>query len=168
MSVFLEGKIKENEAHVYAPQKSGLGYRIVSEFEWNKLPIMVDLGWIPKNKKNEIRPIGDARIVGYISYPDDHDDSFTPEPDIINNIWFSRFVPDMARQLKVKPFLVVAEQIQIKENGLWTDYQSVKPLPISLNIKNDHREYAITWFSLALVWFLMTIYLLWRIKQKTV
>ena len=168
LSVFLEGKIKENEAHVYAPQKSGLGYRIVSEFEWNKLSIMVDLGWIPKNKKNEIRPKGDARIVGYISYPDDHDDSFTPEPDIINNIWFSRFVPDMARQLKVKPFLVVAEQIQIKENGLWTDYQSVKPLPISLNIKNDHREYAITWFSLALVWFLMTIYLLWRIKQKTV
>jgi surfeit locus 1 family protein len=42
------------------------------------------------------------------------------------------------------------------------------PLPISLNIQNDHKEYAITWFSLALVWFLMTIYLLWRIKQKTV
>jgi surfeit locus 1 family protein len=74
----------------------------------------------------------------------------------------------MANQLKVEPFLVVAEQVQIKENDNWIDYKDVMPFPISLNIKNDHREYAITWFSLALVWFLMTIYLLWRIKQKTV
>jgi len=168
LRVFFEGEIKDNEAHVYAPQKDGLGYRIVSEFEWNELSILVDLGWVEKNKKNEIRTTGDARVTGYISYPDDHDDSFTPKPDIINNIWFSRFVPDMANQLKVEPFLVVAEQVQIKENDNWIDYKDVMPFPISLNIKNDHREYAITWFSLALVWFLMTIYLLWRIKQKTV
>ena len=89
LRVFFEGEIKDNEAHVYAPQKDGLGYRIVSEFEWNELSILVDLGWVEKNKKNEIRTTGDARVTGYISYPDDHDDSFTPKPDIINNIWFN-------------------------------------------------------------------------------
>ena len=140
LRVYLDGNIKNNEAHIYAPQKNGLGYRVVSEFEWNDVSILVDLG----------------------------DDSFTPKPDIVNNIWFSRFVPIMARELNVEPFLVVAEEVQIKENGNWKNYEEVTPLPISLNIQNDHKEYAITWFSLALVWFLMTIYLLWRIKQKTV
>ena len=168
LRVYFDGNIKNNEAHIYAPQKNGLGYRVVSEFEWNDVSILVDLGWIPEDQKNEIRPTGKAKVIGYISYPDDHDDSFTPKPDIVNNIWFSRFVPIMARELNVEPFLVVAEEVQIKENGNWKNYEEVTPLPISLNIQNDHKEYAITWFSLALVWFLMTIYLLWRIKQKTV
>ncbi|MDC1205938.1 SURF1 family protein, partial [Amylibacter sp.] len=77
LRVFFEGEIKNNEAHVYAPQKDGLGYRIVSEFDWNELSILVDLGWVEKTKKNETRTTGDARVIGYISYPDDHDDSFT-------------------------------------------------------------------------------------------
>ena len=52
LRVFFEGEIKNNEAHVYAPQKDGLGYRIVSEFDWNELSILVDLGWVEKTKKN--------------------------------------------------------------------------------------------------------------------
>ena len=67
----------------------GLGYRIVSEFIWNGKSLFVDLGWVPEAQKNEERPAGPMRITGYISYPDDHDDSFTPEPDLENNIWFS-------------------------------------------------------------------------------
>ena len=40
------------------------------------------------------------------------------------------------------------------------------PLPVTVNIPNDHLQYAITWFGLALVWALMTGYLLWRIKRR--
>ncbi len=32
---------------------------------------------------------------------------------------------------------------------------------------NNHREYAVTWFSLAAVWVGMTLYLLWRIRRRT-
>ena len=40
------------------------------------------------------------------------------------------------------------------------------PLPVTVNIPNDHLQYAITWFALAAVWALMTGYLLWRIKRR--
>ena len=40
------------------------------------------------------------------------------------------------------------------------------PLPVTVNIPNDHLQYAITWFALAVVWALMTGYLLWRIKRR--
>ena len=32
-------------------RKDGLGYRIVSEFDWNELSILVDLGWVLKKLK---------------------------------------------------------------------------------------------------------------------
>jgi len=168
LRVAFEGKVTGNEAHVYAPQKSGLGYRIVSEFKWNSEALFVDLGWVPEGQKNVQRPTGPMKITGYISFPDDHDESFTPEPDIANNIWFSRLVSPMAQHFNITPFLVVAESAQIQQGDAWVNYTAVMASPISLNIKNDHKEYAITWFSLALVWFGMTGYLLWRIRQKTV
>ena len=40
------------------------------------------------------------------------------------------------------------------------------PLPVTVNIPNDHLQYAITWFALAVVWALMTGYLLCRIKRR--
>lgn len=168
LRVAFDGVLTATEAHVYAPQKGGLGYRIVSEFIWNDKSLFVDLGWVPEAQKNTARPTGPMKVTGYISFPDDHDDSFTPVPDIANNIWFSRLVSPMAQHFNVTPFLVVAESAQIQQDGKWVDYTAVTPSPISLNIKNDHKEYAITWFSLALVWFGMTGYLLWRIRQKTV
>jgi surfeit locus 1 family protein len=39
-------------------------------------------------------------------------------------------------------------------------------LPQTVNIPNDHLQYAITWFALAVAWALMTGYQLWRIKRR--
>lgn len=167
LRVTFDGDLTGNEAHVYAPQKGGMGYRVVSEFLWNGKSIFVDLGWLPEANKNARRYTGEMRVTGYISFPDDHDDSFTPEPDMENNIWFSRLVSPMAQHFNVTPFLVVAEKTEIPQDAQWVDYGDVTPAPISINIKNDHKEYAITWFSLAVVWFGMTGYLLWRIRRKT-
>jgi len=45
----------------------------------------------------------------------------------------------------------------------------IVPLPVSrAGIPNDHLSYAVTWFSLAIIWFGMTAFLLWRIRQRTV
>ncbi len=46
------------------------------------------------------------------------------------------------------------------------DPEAPLPLPVTVNIPNDHLQYAITWFSLAVVWAVMTGYLLWRIKRR--
>jgi surfeit locus 1 family protein len=42
----------------------------------------------------------------------------------------------------------------------------VTPLPVDTSgIPNDHLQYAITWFSLAAVWLIGTIALVWRLRQ---
>ena len=49
------------------------------------------------------------------------------------------------------------------------DTQGVTPQPIAITgIPNDHLNYAITWFSLALVWAVMTLALLWRIRRQQI
>ena len=39
--------------------------------------------------------------------------------------------------------------------------------PVTIDIPNDHLQYAITWFSLAVAWAGMTVYWLWRIKRRS-
>lgn len=167
--VEFEGELTQTEAHVLTSIKfKGPGYRILKEVWWNGKNFLVDLGFVPESQKNAKRPIGTIRVIGNILNPDDYDEKFTPDPDLEKNIWFARFMPMLAQELGVTPFLVVAETVEHLEDGKWVPYAAVTPLPVSVNIPNDHLQYAITWFSLALVWFGMTVYLLWRIKRKTI
>jgi surfeit locus 1 family protein len=173
--VTFEGVMTEKEAHVLTSLKytgpgsqSGPGYRILKEVVWSGKNFLLDLGFVPEEQKNDVRPVGPVRVIGNVLYPDDYDASFTPDPDLEKNIWFARYLPMMGQELSVIPYLVVVERAEVMKDGAWVAFDDVTPLPVSVNIPNDHREYAITWFSLALVWFGMTCYLLWRIRQKTV
>ncbi|MDR6264144.1 SURF1 family protein [Roseobacter sp. N2S] len=167
--VRFEGELTGTEAHVLTSLKfQGAGFRILKEVIWNDKPFMLDLGFVPEAQKNDQRPTGPVRVVGNILDPDDYDASFTPDPDMDKNIWFARYLPMLAEKLNVLPFMVVVEKAEYNKDGAWVAYDAVSPLPVSVNIPNDHWEYAITWFSLAVVWFGMTAYLLWRIRQKTV
>lgn len=173
--VVFEADMLAQEAHVLTSVKysgpgslSGPGFRILKEVVWNGKNFFVDLGFVAEDQKDAMRYEGPVRIVGNILYPDDYDAAFTPDPDLEKNIWFARYLPMMAQELGVLPFLVVVERAEVMKDGAWVAFDDVSPLPVSVNIPNDHREYAITWFSLALVWFGMTCYLLWRIRKKTV
>ncbi|HAD28548.1 MAG TPA: hypothetical protein DCF96_07780 [Rhodobacteraceae bacterium] len=173
--VRFEGVMTQKEAHVLTSLKysgpgtqSGPGFRILKEVIWNGKNFFLDLGFVPEIQKDDDRFEGPVRVIGNILNPDDYDASFTPDPDLDKNIWFARYLPQMARELSVLPFMVVVERAEILKNGAWVAFDDVTPLPVSVNIPNDHTEYAITWFSLAAVWFGMTCYLLWRIRQRTV
>ena len=138
--------------------RQGAGYRIIGLFELaDGRRILVDRGFTPTAKKLAARTTGEMQITGNLHWPDEVD-TFTPKPEKSSNIWFARDVPDMARALNTEPVLVIARSR--------TD-PSVTPLPVdSSAISNDRMQYAITWFSLALVWSAMTFYFLWRTRAN--
>ena len=163
LRVSVTGSLSGDEIHVLSSQKySGPGFHIISKMNTEAGAILVDLGFVRETQKNNPRPVGEFTITGNLLWPDDIDDSFTPDPDIVKNFWFARDLPVMAQHLATKPILVVASKVSPAIDGLPT------PVPVAANIFNRHLEYVITWFSLAAVWFGMTVYLLWRIRQKTV
>jgi len=161
MPVTASGTIGQEELHVLVSRlQIGAGYRVIAPFELDDgRRVLLDRGFIKPDAKDAFRPSGPATIIGNLHWPDDMNSS-TPEPDMVKNIWFGRDIAEMATVLDTSEVLIVARA----DTG-----QGIEAMPVGITgIKNDHLGYAITWFSLAFVWFGMTLFLLWRIKTRTV
>lgn len=154
LPVTISGDMEPGEIHVLVSVKQvGAGYRIIQSFSTHDRTILVDRGFVPTTAKQTDRLTGPMEVTGNLHWPDEID-SYTPEADIDSNIWFARDVPNLAAALGAEPILLIARS--------QTD-PGVTPLPVdTAGIPNDHLQYAITWFGLALVWAAMTGYFLWR------
>ena len=162
MPVRLVGHLAPGELHVLVSVPMlGPGYRMIVPFVTEDgRRILVDRGYIRTAAKDTARSTGQVEILGNLHWPDETD-SYTPPADLAANIWYARNVELMSAALKTLPIMVVLTDNPI--NG-----SSVIPLPINTaSIPNNHLQYAITWFSLALIWALMTAYFLWRSNAKS-
>ncbi|MCV2888244.1 SURF1 family protein [Ruegeria aquimaris] len=160
LPVAITGVFDTQELHVLVSVKMvGPGYRIIAPFLTDSgRRILVDRGFVSTAAKQAARAPGPLEVFGNLHWPDEID-GYTPEPDRNSNIWFARDVPAMAAELGTEPVLVIARSR--------TD-PGVTPLPVdSAGIPNDHLQYAITWFGLALVWVAMTLLFLWRSRART-
>lgn len=161
LHVAVAGMLEPGELHVYtsAPPR-GVGYRVIAPLRLDDgRRVLVDRGFIAIDDKEAPRPAGPLRVEGALLWPNETD-SWTGAPDLARNIWLARDVPAMAAALGTDPVMIVAAATD--------DPAGPTPLPVGVNIPNNHLEYAVTWFSLAAVWAMMTGYLLWRIKRRTV
>lgn len=139
----------------------GAGYRIISPFDLGQgRVVLLDRGVMGVADDLPPAPEGLVSVIGNLHWPVERD-GFTPDNDLDENIWFAREVPVLAEHLGTEPILLVARSLSVSDAPL-------SPLPVtSEGIPNDHLNYAITWFSLALVWLGMTLFLLWRITRRT-
>ena len=136
----------------------GTGYRIVAPVMSGNRRVMVDLGVVPLDAGDDIvLPRTALRITGNLNWPDDQN-AGTPEPD--GTTWFARDIDPMAAALNAEPIMVIARQVEPP--------LTVTPVPVGVEgIPDNHLGYAIQWFGLAAVWLGMTLFLLWRIRRRT-
>ena len=119
--------------------------------------ILLDRGYIRDADKDSARAGGSVEITGNLLWPDEGDWT-TPPPEEDTNILYARDIAYMAERLNTEPLLVV----------LRDGADTPRPLPVSTTgIPNNHLQYAITWFSLALIWASMTAAFLLRTRAKT-
>ncbi|MDO6584374.1 SURF1 family protein [Salipiger sp. 1_MG-2023] len=158
--VELDGDILPGEIRILVSRKQiGAGYRIVSPLRTADRLILLDRGFTADENKDATRSTGPVHVLGNLHWPDDRTSS-TPDNDAAANIWFARDIGAMAEALGTEPLLVVARQITPQD-------PAIEPMPVdSAGIPNDHLQYAITWFSLAVVWLIMTAYYIVR-QRKT-
>ena len=163
LPVEVGGDFTGDELHVlFSIKNQGAGYRVISAFvTQDGRRIMIDRGFVPTDRKVEDRAATAIKVQGNLHWPNEID-GFTPQPDKAKNIWFARDIPAMAAQLGTEETLIVAR-------ATTKTTPDVQPVPVTATgIPNDHLQYAITWFLLAIAWAGMTAYLLWRIRQRTV
>ncbi len=159
LRVTATGTLEPGELHVYTsvPDR-GVGYDVIAPMTLaDGRRVLLDRGFVPIGEKDADRPLGPVAVEGTLAWPQETD-SFTSDPDRVKNIWFARDVPLMAAALDTLPAMIVVTTSDAADAPL--------PLPLTVNIPNDHLQYAITWFLLAVVWTLMTGTMLWRIKRR--
>lgn len=162
MPIEMTGQIEEDPLRVLVSAKQrGAGYRLISALQTQDgRRVLLDRGFLPVAD-----PLPDPQgqtvtVEGNLHWPDDRNSS-TPENDWDGNILFARDIAEMAEVLQTEPLLVIARRITPPEPGM-------TPMPVdSSGIPNDHLQYAITWFSLAAVWALMTgLWIRRRLKES--
>ena len=132
---------------------------MISVLQTEEHRILVDRGFIDLSKSPDVQADQAVVVQGNLHWPDEVD-GFTPAPDLEKNIWFARDVHALSKALKTQPILIVASQISPPN-------QNIEPLQIdSSAIPNDHLQYAVTWFSLAAIWIMMSGAFLWRSQKK--
>ncbi len=137
------------------------GYYLVTPFKTieNKV-ILVARGWFSNRNKNIIAQATNDRqheIIG-VTMPSEKTRSYLPANDIKNNVWLTLDLKEASQtlELNLEDFYIIAEGKDISNLDIL--------LPLSINhlatIRNDHLEYALTWFGLAIS--LIVIYIVYK------
>ncbi len=132
------------------------GFEVVNPIKIGDKNYLINRGWIPFEKKDlpEINLVDQNQIVGTLMLQT-KPSSFKPENDIEKNYWFTLNREDILK-FTGRNF----SEYVIYLNG---DYKIPKPRVITAKISNNHKKYAITWFSMAIS--ILLIYLYFRKKN---
>ena len=159
LHVVAVGEMGAGEVHVLSSSpETGPGYRIIAPFTLESgRTILVDRGVVPEGEKLAERPLESGTLDGNLLWMQEPP---TFAPDLDKNIWFNRDPEALAKVLGTEPVLLVMSHSTLSTGP--------RPVAVGVNIPNNHLGYAVTWYGFALVWLGMTLYLLYRIKRKTV
>lgn len=136
----------------------GAGVRVISVLQTETgRRLLIDRGFLLDQDKHKVLTQKRVNVIGNLMWPRDANE-YTPPPDAKTGMWFARDADKMSAMLNTEPLMIVART----DTG-----DGIEPVPVNTaSIPNDHWGYAITWFSLALVWALMTGALIWRITAR--
>ena len=132
------------------------GFEVINPIKIGDENYLVNRGWIPFEKKDlpEINLVDQNQIVGTLMLQT-KPSTFKPKNDIEKNYWFTLDREDILK-FTGRNF----SEYVIYLNG---DYKIPKPRVITAKISNNHKKYAITWFSMAIS--ILLIYLYFRKKN---
>ena len=147
----------EKQIYLYNLNDSGKpGFEVLNPILIDGENYLLNRGWIPFEKKDtpEINILDQNNIEGTLK-TQGRKNIFKPDNDIKENYWFSLNREDISK-FTGKEF----SKYIIYLDG---NYQLPRPKKITANISNNHKKYAMTWFSLAIS--ILLLYLYFRKKN---
>jgi surfeit locus 1 family protein len=158
--------LNDRELYLNAQSLSGAaGFHIVTPFRLSDgTVIFIDRGFVPTDRRapatREAGEIaGPTAATGLLRLPEPPG-WFTPANEPQKNSWFSLDLPAMAQAVGIGsalPFYIEADKSPVP--GGWPQGgQTITDLP------NNHLQYAITWYALALA--LVAIYIRFALRRR--
>ena len=164
--VVLDGRFDNSkEAYVFGTENAAPVYHVIAPFTTNDgREFLVDRGVVPKEKLDPEtrlagRTAGETHVVGVWRTPDPPG-AFTPTPDTAHRIWFAHDLKDIAKAdgiTKLAAPIVIEADATPNAGGWPRGGQTV------VTFRNEHLQYAITWFGLAAV--LFGVYIAYHVSR---
>ena len=143
----------DKQIYLYNLNDTGTpGFEVINPITIGDENYLINRGWIPFEKKGteEINIFDQENIIGTLKLQG-RKNIFKPDNDLVENYWFSLNREDVLK-FTGKNF----SKYIIYLDG---NYQFPRPKKITANISNNHKKYAMTWFSLAISILLLYLYL---------
>jgi len=155
--VLLKKKNLKSKIFLYHLNKGEIGFKVIVPYEVNSsLLVLVDKGWIRKDKINSIKNslLNDDIIEGYTKKIREKK-LFTPKNNIKEDFLYSVEIDNLKKSLNknIYPLLII-QTSKTKKDIIPNDYH--------VGLSNNHLQYAITWYGLAL--FAIIFFLYYRKK----
>jgi surfeit locus 1 family protein len=144
-------------------QRGNVGSHVLTPFVRDAGPtVLVNRGWVPEERRDPARRAaaqleGTVSVVGLVT-PGAGRNFFTPDNDPASSFWLSVDYAAMGTAVgrDLQPVVIDAGATP-NEGGFPLGAQT------RLDIPNDHLQYAITWYLLALI--LVAVYIGWNRKS---
>ncbi len=164
LKIKVKGEINRNYK-IFYPAKTlngKSGFRLASIITTNKGEnILIDEGWYAEENHEyflENKLVFSKEIIGYIRYPRKAK-FFTPKNNIITNEWYTYNLIEIEKYLKIKinSKYFIKNMSNPKESFLI-------PSELKPTFRNNHLQYAITWFLMSFAFFVL--FLVYLKKNK--
>ena len=151
--VILKKKNLKSKIFLYHLNKGEIGFKVIVPYEVNSsLLVLVDKGWIRKDKINSIKNslLNDDIIEGYTKKIREKK-LFTPKNNIKEDFLYSVEIDNLKKSLNknIYPLLII-QTSKTKKDIIPNDYR--------VSLSNNHLQYAITWYGLALFTIIFFLY----------
>jgi len=151
--VLFKKKDLNTKIFLYHLNKGEIGFKVIVPYEINSsLLVLVDKGWIRKDKINLIKNtlFNDDIIEGYTRKIREKN-LFTPNNNIKEDFLYSVEIDNLKKSLNknIYPLLII-QTSKTNKDIIPNDYE--------VRLPNNHLQYAITWYGLALFTIIFFLY----------
>ena len=151
--VLFKKKDLNTKIFLYHLNKGEIGFKVIVPYEINSsLLVLVDKGWIRKDKINLIKNtlFNDDIIEGYTKKIREKN-LFTPNNNIKEDFLYSVEIDNLKKSLNknIYPLLIIQTSKTNKD---------IIPNDFEVRLPNNHLQYAITWYGLALFTIIFFLY----------
>ena len=151
--VLLKKKDLKSKIFLYHLNKGEIGFKVIVPYEVNSsLVVLVDKGWIRKDKIDLIKNtlLNEDVIEGYTKKIREKN-LFTPNNNIKEDFLYSVETDSLKKSLNknIYPLLIIQTSKTNKD---------IVPNDYVIRLPNNHLQYAITWYGLALVTIIFFLY----------
>ena len=154
------------ERHVYQLRDGKIGWRVITPFIVpGQFVTLTDTGFVPDDKKQRASRGSSAdksperTITGYVRTNPEAAGTFTPANDVAANRWYSIDIMALADTMPedigyVAPdrfAVILPVLLQLAPEA--ADPDATLPIvdPVDVKMRNNHLQYAVTWYGLAVV-----------------